>query len=121
MVVVGRADRRRARTVTAPGMEKDYLILKRASASRPFGEWNEDDFDVLAAGVVVGRITKVHAAPVGSPWMWNWPSGNVKIGRQDMATRRRARPRWRRSRRAGGGSSAVEATPEVEATSILPP
>jgi hypothetical protein len=24
--------------------------------SRPFGEWNEDDFDVLADGTVVGRI-----------------------------------------------------------------
>jgi hypothetical protein len=24
--------------------------LKRASASRPSGEWNEDDFDVLAGG-----------------------------------------------------------------------
>ena len=46
------------------------LILKRASASRPSGEWNGDDFDVLAEGVVVGRILKVHAAPVGSPWMW---------------------------------------------------
>jgi hypothetical protein len=32
------------------------LILKRASASRPSGEWNDDDFDVLADGVVVGRI-----------------------------------------------------------------
>jgi hypothetical protein len=31
-------------------MEKDYLILKRASA------WNEDDFDVIADGFVVGRI-----------------------------------------------------------------
>jgi hypothetical protein len=30
------------------------LILKRASASRPPGEWNDDDFDVLADGVVVG-------------------------------------------------------------------
>jgi hypothetical protein len=30
-------------------VEKDYLILKRASASRPSGEWNEDDFDVPAA------------------------------------------------------------------------
>ena len=39
-------------------MEKDYLILKRASASRPSGQWNEDDFDVLADGVVVGRIFK---------------------------------------------------------------
>jgi hypothetical protein len=29
------------------------LILKRASASRPSGEWNDDDFDVLADGKVV--------------------------------------------------------------------
>jgi len=46
-------------------MDKDYLILRRASASRPSGQWNDDDFDVLANGVVVGRILKVHAAPVG--------------------------------------------------------
>jgi hypothetical protein len=51
-------------------MEKDYLILKRASASRPSGEWNDDDYDVLADSEVVGRIMKVHAAPVGTPWMW---------------------------------------------------
>ena len=43
-------------------MEKDYLILKRASASRLSGEWNEDDFDVLAEGAVVGRIFKANAA-----------------------------------------------------------
>jgi hypothetical protein len=47
-----------------------YLMLKRASTSRPSGDWNDDDFDVLADGAVVGRIFKVHAAPVGSPWMW---------------------------------------------------
>jgi hypothetical protein len=36
-------------------MEKDYLILKRASAKpRPSGEWNDDDYDVLADGAVVG-------------------------------------------------------------------
>jgi hypothetical protein len=35
------------------------LILKRASASRPSGEWKEDDFDVLADSAVVGRIFKV--------------------------------------------------------------
>jgi len=28
-------------------MDKDYLVLKRASASRSSGEWNDDDFDVL--------------------------------------------------------------------------
>jgi hypothetical protein len=26
------------------------LILKRASATRPSGEWNDDDYDVLAEG-----------------------------------------------------------------------
>jgi hypothetical protein len=52
------------------GVDKDYLILKRASAGRPSGEWNDDDFDVLADGEAVGRIFKANAAPVGSPWMW---------------------------------------------------
>jgi hypothetical protein len=45
------------------------LILKRASASRPSGEWNDDDYDVLANGVVVGRIMKAAAAPQGKPWL----------------------------------------------------
>jgi hypothetical protein len=31
-------------------MDNDYLILKRASASRPSGEWDDDDFEVLADG-----------------------------------------------------------------------
>jgi hypothetical protein len=51
-------------------MEKDYLTLKRASASRPSGEWSDDDFDVLFEGVVVGRIFETAASPVGTPWMW---------------------------------------------------
>ena len=42
------------------------LILKRALASRPSGEWNDDDFDVLADDVVVGRIMKAAAVSVGS-------------------------------------------------------
>jgi hypothetical protein len=45
------------------------LILKRASGSRPSGEWNEDDYDVLADGVVVGRLFKSNAGPVGMPWL----------------------------------------------------
>jgi hypothetical protein len=53
-------------------MDKDYLILKRASASRPSGERKDDDFDVLADGVVVGRIFKSAASPVDSPWMWTY-------------------------------------------------
>jgi hypothetical protein len=37
---------------------------------RPSGQWSDDDFDVLAEGVVVGRIFKANTAPVGEPWMW---------------------------------------------------
>jgi len=36
-------------------MDKDYLVLKRASASRSSGEWNDDDFDVLADGAVIAK------------------------------------------------------------------
>jgi hypothetical protein len=41
------------------------LLLKRASASRSSGEWNDDDYDVLADGAVVDRIFEANAAPVG--------------------------------------------------------
>jgi hypothetical protein len=51
-------------------MEKDYLLLKRAAASRPSGKLSDDDYDVLADDVVVGRIFKANAAPVDAPWMW---------------------------------------------------
>jgi len=53
-------------------MESVQGFMEGASASRPTGEWNDDDFDVLADGAVVRRIFKVHAAPVGSPWMWTF-------------------------------------------------
>jgi hypothetical protein len=64
--------------------------MKRASASRPSGEWNDDDFDVLADGVVVGRI--FHAAAAA---------------RRRTATRPRARTRWRRSRKVGEGTARM--------------
>ena len=52
------------------------LILKRASTSRPSGEWNDDDFDVLANGVVIGRIMKAAAIPEGRPWLWTLAFGH---------------------------------------------
>jgi hypothetical protein len=52
------------------------LILKRATTSRPSGEWNDDDFDVMADGAVIGRSFKANAAPVGSPWMWTLAFGH---------------------------------------------
>ena len=51
------------------------LILKRASASRPSGERIVDDYNVLADGVVVGRIMRAVLAPVGSPWFWTLAYG----------------------------------------------
>jgi hypothetical protein len=42
------------------------LILRRA----PIG-WNQDDFDVLEDGVLVGRIFFLDAVgPQGRSWMW---------------------------------------------------
>jgi hypothetical protein len=46
-------------------MSTPYLHLKRAAFSRPSGQWNDDDFDVLANGEVVGRIFKANAR---RPW-----------------------------------------------------
>jgi hypothetical protein len=37
------------------------------------GEWNDDDYDVPSDDAVVGRILQVHAAPMGTPWMWTLP------------------------------------------------
>jgi hypothetical protein len=45
--------------------DQDVLILKRASASRPSGKWNDDDFDVLADGAMVGRILPHRSARLG--------------------------------------------------------
>src|SRR5262249_29253595 len=45
------------------GMEKDYLILKRASASRPSGEWNDDNFDVLANALSLAASSRFTSRP----------------------------------------------------------
>ena len=58
------------------GLGMGPLVLKRASASRPSGEWKDDDFDVLADGVVVGRIFNAAASPAGTPWMWTLAYGH---------------------------------------------
>jgi hypothetical protein len=42
------------------------LILKRAPIGR-----NQDDFDVVEDGVIIGRIFFLDAVgPQGRPWMW---------------------------------------------------
>jgi hypothetical protein len=48
---------------------------------------NDDDFDILADGAVVGRIYKANAAPVDSPWMWTLAFlATIKIARRRTAT-----------------------------------
>jgi hypothetical protein len=49
------------------------LILKRASASRPSGQWQDEDYDVLADGKVVGRIYEdAHlSTPPELRWFWS--------------------------------------------------
>ena len=61
-------------------MESDYLILRRALAFRPTGEWNDDDYDVLCNGVVVGRIMQAAAVPVGMSWMWTLANARGRDG-----------------------------------------
>jgi hypothetical protein len=61
-----------------PDYRDAQLIPKRANASRSSGKWKDDDYDVLANGVVVGRIFRAAASPVGTPWMWTLIYGHYK-------------------------------------------
>jgi hypothetical protein len=64
-----------------PQAQRRGLWRKTTSSSnarRPSAQWNDDDFDVLANGVVVGRIFKANASPVGASWMWTLAFGHHK-------------------------------------------
>jgi hypothetical protein len=84
-------------------MEKNYLTLKRASISHRSGKERDDDYDVLADGVVVGRISKVQVGG-RTPWVWTLASGHHKdrtpAHDYEAATREAAmaafRQSWRR-------------------------
>jgi len=51
-------------------MDKDYLLLKGASASRSSGQWDDDDFDVLADGVVVAALAASALPALAQPSLW---------------------------------------------------
>ena len=46
------------------------LTLKRASKSRPDGQWSDDDCDVFDGDQHIGRIMWTHAASNETPWFW---------------------------------------------------
>jgi hypothetical protein len=48
------------------------LILKHARAFRPSGQWQHEDFDVLADGKVVGRIYDNGSAGMPPDMRWFW-------------------------------------------------
>jgi hypothetical protein len=56
-------------------MTTERLFLKRSADSRLSGEWSDDDYDVLADGVVVGRIMKAAAKPEDASWLWTLAYG----------------------------------------------
>jgi hypothetical protein len=85
------------------------LILKRASVSRPSREWSEDDYDVLADGIVVGRIMK---AAAGTPWLWTLAFGHHEDRTPTHgyeATREAAMAAF--ARVGGGSKSGMSAQP----------
>jgi hypothetical protein len=55
---------------------KRTRLIHRPCGDIASGEWSGDDFDVLADGIVVGRIMKAAAAPVDAPWTWTLAFGH---------------------------------------------
>jgi hypothetical protein len=48
------------------------LVLKRAKLSRSSGTWQDEDYDVLADGKVVGRIYEDASASTPPELRWFW-------------------------------------------------
>src|SRR5262249_7485390 len=70
-------------------------------------------------GVVVGRIMKAMAAPVGEPWLWTLAFVHHEDRTPTHGTRRRAR-KPRRHPRGAGGENNVKANEDGQPLSGHP-
>jgi hypothetical protein len=99
-----------------PSVEMTQLILKRASASRPSGQWSDKDYDVLADGKVVGRIYEdAHlSTPPDMRWVWSVTAIVPATPGVTNGTAATAKKRWRsfvrRRRRCRGGLPRIAGT-----------
>jgi hypothetical protein len=71
------------------------LTLKRASASRSSGQWQDEDYDVLADSKPVGRIYEDASASTPPDMRWFWSITVILPAIQNVTSRPRiktARP-----------------------------
>jgi hypothetical protein len=101
------------------------LILKRGKFSRSSGQWQDEDYDVLADGKVVGRIYEDASASTPTELRWFWsiteivPASSATHGH--AATREQAKARISRRLQiwaAGWNTLALAALREL---SLSPP
>jgi hypothetical protein len=76
------------------------LSLKRASASRSSGQWQDEDYDVLADGKPVGRIYEDASASTPPELRWFWSITEIVPARSGVtngtaATREEAMVKFR--------------------------
>ena len=74
-----------------------------------------DDFDVLADGVVVGRIMKAAAVPVGMSWMWK-----LAFGYHEDRTPTHGYAATREAAMSAFSKRLAARVVQLEATSVLP-
>src|SRR5262249_5106297 len=85
--------------------DEQWLVLKRASASRSSVPWRDDDYGVLGDGVIVGRGFLSLVAPTDTAGLWSLTHAHVSNRRPThgyAATREEAMAAfaksWRRER-----------------------
>jgi hypothetical protein len=88
------------------------LTFKPASASRSSSQWQDEDYDVLVDGIVVDRIMKVHAAPVGTPWLWTLTFGQHEDANARLRADARGRDGGIRQELARAKQTTLESKPE---------